>query len=158
MEDNVLEKGLSSESYLSKLSNQDLAYLKTTATWTKFLAILGFIFSLLFILGGISAAFLLGSFTGQTQMPVIFGPALGGFYSAIGFVFVILSLYLNRFSNRMTKVWHTNSSVDLSEAFRNLRNYFRFTGWLILGFIILYVVFIVMLGTGAATGIFGRFN
>ncbi len=158
MEDNVLEQGLSSDSHLSKLSNQDLAYLKTAATWTKFLAILGFIFSALFILGGISAAFLLGSFTGQTQMPVIFGPALGSFYAAIGVVYVILSLYLNRFSNRITKVWHTNSSVDLSEAFKNLRNYFRFTGWLILGFIILYIVFIVMIGTGAATGMFGRFN
>lgn len=158
MEDNVLEQGLSSDSHLSKLSNQDLAYLKTAATWTKFLAILGFIFSALFILGGISAAFLLGSFTGQTQMPVIFGPALGGFYATIGVLYVILSLYLNRFSNRITKVWHTNSSVDLSEAFKNLRNYFRFTGWLVLGFIIMYIVFIVMIGTGAATGMFGRFN
>lgn len=158
MEDNVLEQGLSSDGHLSKLSNQDLAYLKTAATWAKFLAILGFILSGIIIVIGFIAALFLGSFSGTTKMPVIFGPALGGFYAAIGFVYLILSLYLNRFSNRITKVWKTNSSMDLTEAFKNLRNYFRFTGWLIIGAIILYVVLMVLIGVGAASGMLGGFN
>ncbi len=162
MEDNVLDQGLSSDSLLSKLSNQDLAYLKTAATWTKFLAILGFIISTLIVLAGLGVALFLGSLAGAyaaaPQMPVIFGPAIGIFYIAVGVIYFILSSYLNRFSNRITKVWQTNSSVDLSEAFKNLRNYFRFTGLLIIGFIILYIVIIILIGAGAASGMLGRFN
>ena len=56
MEENVLEQGLSSDNVPSKLSNQDLSYLKSAATWAKFLAILGFIFSALIILGGFAFA------------------------------------------------------------------------------------------------------
>ena len=160
MEENVLEQGLSSDNVQSKLSNQDLSYLKSAAIWAKFLAILGFIFSAMIIIGGFAFAVLFTSLpikdSGDLKLPIMVAPALGFVYAFIGIFYFVISVALNRFSNYINKAWRTNAASDLSKAFSNLRNFFRITGWLIILAIVLYILVFVVIGATAASSLLGR--
>lgn len=161
MEDNVLEQGLSSENVHNKLSGENLSYLKGTATWTKFLAILSFIGCGFVLIAGLSMVFLMNSFSSTLNPEGVkglgmLGPGLGIFYLLLAVPFFFCAMFLNRFSNKINSVWRTNSPTDLTDAFRNLRNYFRLNGWMIIGVFIFYIVMLIALAGGAASGMFGR--
>ncbi len=158
MQDNVLEQGLSSENVHNKLSGENLSYLKSAASWTKFLAIIAFIVTAFVVLAGLFFTIFLSSMVGALDTPgtrglSMFGPGLGLFYLALAIPAFFGGLYLNRFSNRMNSVWRTNSPDDLTAAFKNLRNYFRLNGWMIIGFFILYIVMMVAISAGAMSGL-----
>ena len=163
MEENVLEQGLSNDNIQSKLSNQDLSYLKTAATWAKFLAILGFIGSAFCLLGGIAFATIFASIptmpntiNGGVAMPKIFGPAIGIIYLLIAVPYFFISLYLNRFSNNVNRTWRTNSPTELSNAFKNIRNYFRLFGWMVIGIFIIYIFFVFAMFGMMSSSMLGR--
>ena len=161
MEDNVLEQGLSSENVHNKLSGENLSYLKGTATWTKFFAIISFIGCGFVVLAGLSMVFLMNSFSSTLNPDSVrglnmLGPGLGIFYLCLAIPLFFSGIFLNRFSNKINSVWRTNSPTDLTNAFRNLRNYFRLNGWLVIGVFIFYIVALIAFAGGAASGIFGR--
>jgi hypothetical protein len=136
----------------SKLEVGDIAaaHLSETAKWGKFLAVVGMVFCILFILLGLFFSLLIGSFGnsyGSTY--AFFGPALGIVYILIALLYFFPCLYLLRFSNKMKAALNTDDQVMLNDAFNNHRKLYKFVGILTIIVIGLYVVLIALGGLGS---------
>lgn len=125
--------------------------------WSKFLAILGFIFMALMIMMGffLSVALALIPKTGATQMP--FPPFLMGvFYLVMAGIYFLPLLYLYRFSSGIKQALHLKNQDRLANAFFNLKAHYRFIGILMIVMLALYVlVFVVMIFAGLFAGLSG---
>jgi hypothetical protein len=156
MENNeILDQGYDSPSNQSGLSSEDKGYLETTAKWAKFLAIMGFIVCGLLVLASFSmfamgsALSSLGSTEGASPMMGLgmMGPGIGLLYLLMTLPFFFMCLYLYRFASKMQASLYS-SSLTATDAFLNLRNYFRMRGYLVVAFIVFYLLAIVV-GLGA---------
>ncbi|MFN8165510.1 MAG: DUF5362 family protein [Bacteroidia bacterium] len=141
MENNVLDQQMKSGSAEIGLSLDALDYIRQTAKWAKFFAILGFIFCAIMILGGIFAGSMLGTMGG--------GGALGaaGMGGLVGFVYILFSLlyffpclYLYRFSVNAQTAIDSRNTEQMTQAFRWLKSNFRFFGILTIVILSLYLV------------------
>jgi hypothetical protein len=158
MENNeILDQGYNTPSNQSGLSSDDKSYLETAAKWAKFLAIMGFIVCGLMVLGALSM-FAMGSAlgslasseTGSSMMGLgggMFGAGLGLVYLLMALPFFFTCLYLYRFASKIQASVYS-SNMTATDAFLNLRNYFRMRGYLVVAVIVFYVLAIVV-GIGA---------
>lgn len=122
------------------ISTQSKNYLLEVAKWANFLSIVGFVFSGLYVLGG-----LMFFVTGASYSA--FG---GGSAASLGFVYIISavlmffpSLYLYNFSNKMKAALNNGSPENLELSLENLKSCFKFMGIMTiisLGLIILFVI------------------
>jgi Family of unknown function (DUF5362) len=139
------------------LSSQDMSNLLTAAKWSRFLGIVWFVLSGFMILGAI----------GMLTMGSALGSAMGGsglmgagFGIGIAIIYLIfaapvffLGLYMYRFGTRVKESQFSNNSYSMSEAFKNLKNYFQLSGILTAITIGLYLLIIVVaIGSAAAFG------
>ena len=116
-------------------------YLKETAKWAKFLAILGFIGCGLLVLGGIALVFTMSAAS-------MGGAAFGGMYSsAFSLVYLALAalyffpcFYLYRFASTMQQALQAGEAIQLQTSFRNLKSCFRFIGILTIILIAVYLL------------------
>lgn len=134
------------------IDNVAESHLKETATWARFLAIIGFIISGLFALVGL----LLGPiFSGYTKLRsggnhvMIIGEFIMVFYIVIAIITSILSIYLYKFAVKMQSAFRGNDQKDLQDAFKSLKTYYRFIG--ILTIIYLACLFLGIIGFMIAT-------
>lgn len=123
------------------ISTQSKGFLLETAKWGNFLAIVGFVFSGLYVLGG-----LMLFVTGATYSSFRGGSAAGmGFAYIISAVLMFFpSLYLYNFSNKMKSALNNSSPDNLELSLENLKSCFKFMGIMTiitLGLIILFVIF-----------------
>lgn len=130
---NIFEKGLDERSK---------AYLLETTRWTKFLAILGFIF-VGFIL--LFAILTLGGESYESGMFYKMGK-LGAFLYCfiMGIIYFFPALYLIKFSNLMKAGIQSNNTEVITEAFRHQRNLFKYLGILsiiVIAFVLLAIIF-----------------
>lgn len=109
-------------------------HLSETAKWARFLAIIGFIFLLLFIGVGIYSSILIGRYSdmysGYRQRSL--GATLGmgtavSYIIAAVFAFFPL-LYMLRFANGMKRALASDDQALLNASFQNLKIYFRYLG------------------------------
>ena len=102
-------------------------YLKNTAPWSKFIAILQFIIMSFALLGAL-IMIVAGPFIGKyTQVP--FSLSLLGFiYLVVAIIIFIPALYLYRFSQKAASVAITNNPLELEESLKNMKSYWKFTG------------------------------
>jgi len=131
------------------------SYLKETARWAKFFAILGFIVCGLMLLGGlfagslISAAF--STLGGAASSAGFMG---GGFITVIYIAFALLyffpCLYLFNFASRMQVALRSNDQESLNQSFKNLKSCYRFFGILAIICIGLWVLTIIFAIIGFA--------
>jgi hypothetical protein len=155
MENNeILDLGLDAPLNQGGLSSEDKGYLETAAKWAKFLAIMGFIAVGLMVLGAFSM-FLMGSAMGSalegsgSPLGGMFGAGLGLVYLLMALPFFFTCLYLYRFASKIQASIYS-SNLTATDAFLNLRNYFRMRGYLVVAVIILYLALIVFgIGTMA---------
>jgi hypothetical protein len=132
-----------------EIEQDSLNYLNTTRKWTMFLAILGFIFLGLLLIGGLFAGFFLSAFK-TAAIP------MGGFPEWIIFVIILICAvlyffpiyYLFRFSKHTANAVHTLDKEELKKAFKNLKSYYVYIG--IFTIIILALYFIAFVGAGAS--------
>ncbi len=127
--------------------------LNKTGKWSNFLAILGFIFTALIIVGGFFATMVMSFLpTGDNFMP--FPSFLFGLiYLVIGIVYFLPILYLYRFSSGIRQALRLNDQNKLSNAFLNLKAHYRFIGILTIVFLCIYILLFVGLFTaGLFTG------
>lgn len=133
------------------LDERSKAYLLETTRWTKFLAIMGFIFLGLMIIGSL-VLFAFGASMSSTYSGMSGFGGLGG-YMGIGmgllylliaafYLFPIISLY--RFSINMKRGINTNNAELVTEAFRHQKNLYKFIGILMIIVIALYLLIIVV--------------
>ena len=143
----IIDSGLSSGARLS-LSSEARDILESTRKWTKFLAILGFVFEGFIILGALSVGTLLNSiptgamYAGSSAFITVF-------YLIYAIVLFFPIFYLFRFSTNLGTALKNGDGDDLTRAFSNLKAHYKFLGILSIIFIALFVVTIVGVAIGA---------
>lgn len=122
------------------------------ARWTKFLAILGFIFLGLMVLAGLVIGIFIGS---NPALSGQFGPlgAIGGIGIVLLYVLIASIMFypayaLFKYSTVIKNALSTNNKQQFNEAVNHLKNVFRFYG----------IFTIIMLGLYGVAMIFGAFG
>ncbi len=138
------------------LDQASINYLSETARWSRFLAIIGFIYCGLMVLCGL--------FIGSIMS--MFAPAMGGdsTFAAAGSVFtgfLIISFalllffpayYLFNFSAKLRRAVHNNDQPVLTESLKNLKSFFKFYGILVIVLLSLYILIFIAGVFGALMG------
>ena len=133
-----------------RLTNQSLGYLKETAKWSTFLAIIGFISIGFMVLGGIGiAAFM--SYNSFPGMEAIGGMAgLGVLYVVLGAIYIYPTFKLFQFASKCKKAVAQSSTDLMTEALGNLKSCFKFIGILMVILLGVYVLLIAFGGLAAS--------
>lgn len=137
---------LSSEEKSIQLNSISLDYIKETARWAKFIAIIGFIgVGFLVLLALFMGYFLptLNQTEGLNQLPSFMGPFLSLIYIAIAALYFVPVLYLFKFSAKTLKAIELMDEVGLENGFNNLRRHFKFIGILVIIMVAFYVLAIL---------------
>lgn len=151
----ILDQGFRSSEMHNNLSSMDKDYLKTAAKWAKFLGIMGFIFTGIIIFAGLMmftmGSYMMSSFPSNTNFSGgMFGAGLSFLYLMIALPYFFISLYMYRFSTKTQAALHSSNDMLMTEAFKNLRNYFRLMGFFVVAVIVLYFGLIIY-GIGTAS-------
>ncbi len=132
-----------------EIDNIAAAHLSDTAKWGKFLAIIGFIFCGLLVIGGIAFSVLVSSASGYYgNIFSRMGPAIGVIYILIALVYFFPCLFLLRFSVKMKAALLTNDQETMNEAFSQHRRMYKFVG-------ILTIIFLALYALGLIFGVLG---
>lgn len=126
------------------------ANLLAAAKWGKFLAIVGFIFCGLMIIGALGI-YISGNSGNSALRYYSHTEYLAAVYFVLGILLFFPCLYLNRFSVKMQQALRLQNQESMDKAFVNLKAMFKFYGILtivILGFYALVLIF------GIGTGMF----
>ena len=110
------------------ITHESREYLRESAKWGKFLAIVGFVFVGIIALLALFAGSMLGGAMGREM-----GFAGGGIfitilYLGLAAVYFFPCLYLFNFSNKAKLALLTNSNAGMTEALKNLKSMFKFMG------------------------------
>lgn len=113
--------------FISKTSEN---FLIETSKWTRFLAILGFIFSGIIIVISLSAGSLLSLIpdTEMDKVPSYFGFMFSIIYSALGILYFFPPYYLFNFSKKLKLALTLKNTESLEQAFGNQKSFFKFFG------------------------------
>ena len=116
-------------------------YLRETSRWGFFLAIMGFIFIGLLILGGFFAGSYLSSLSQMTGARTPFpGFLLGMIYVVMGVLYIFPTYYLYQFSRKMKIAIATTDSGVLESALENQKSLYKFMGILVIVILAVYIV------------------
>ncbi len=152
MNEGVIDTNLGSE---MSITPEIKAYLKESAKWANFLAIVGFIsIGLLVILGLFMGAIMN---TAMGEMANQMGAGAGAMpttlitilYLIMGLLYFFPTLYLFRFARKMKVALASDDQAFLSASFMNLKSMFKFMGILmaiIIGFYLVIIVFMLLGG------------
>lgn len=127
-------------------------FLKETAKWTKFLAILGFVGIGLMVLGSLVMLFAPSSLMSNGDFPFggkIFMMLL---YLAFAVLYYFPISYLYHFSENTKKAIENNDNNAIRDAFEFLKSHYKFMGILTIILLSFYaiMIFIGLIGAGAA--------
>ncbi len=127
-------------------------FLKETAKWTKFLAILGFVGIGLMVLGSLVMLFAPSSLMSNGDFPFggkIFMMLL---YLAFAVLYYFPISYLYQFSENTKKAIENNDNNAIRDAFEFLKSQYKFMGILTIILLSFYaiMIFIGRIGAGAA--------
>lgn len=130
------------------ISNTAINDLSETGKWTKFLSIIGFIFSGLIVIMGFFAGSIM-SLIPNGQIDNMFngiGIIIGGMYILIGLLYFFPSWYLFKFSQKIKKALSTqnNNDLNLNAAFKNQKSFYKFWGIYMIITIGIYVLLILI--------------
>jgi uncharacterized membrane protein YjgN (DUF898 family) len=129
------------------------AYLKDSARWAKFLAIMGFIFCGLFVIFAFVAGSLLSSLgslasaPGMGPMAFLGGGFIAGLYLVIALIYFFPCLFLFRFASKMQLALRNNDQEAFIYSLKNMRALYRFLGILLIvgiGIWLLSILFVLV--------------
>ena len=149
-----MEQPANSNLFDIQIDQQILIYLNETARWTRFLSILGFIFCGLIALASIT----LGSYFSGLMANAYGGASvLGGAFFTVIYLLCALflffpTLFLYRFSLKIRKAVSSNDQVQMTDAFKNLKSYFKFHGIVAIVVLSFYALVIVAALIGVMVG------
>jgi len=123
------------------------SYIYQAAKWTRFLAIVGFVFAAMFVMSAFSVGAIYSTLS--SAMPgnplLKLGPAvLTVFYLLIGLLQFYPSFLLYKFSTSANKAVLFADQPSLGEAISKLKSFFKFWGVLTIALIAMYILMIVM--------------
>lgn len=147
-EEQIIDAGQEhSELYLSSLAQQGL---KTAASWSFGLSILGFIGIGFMVIGGVAmlamSSFFPKEMTGGVDFPFW---TISLLYLVLAGLYFFPVYYLFQFSNRMKRALQNNDVQSLTESCVTLGKHYKFLGIMVIGLIGLYIILIfVMMAYG----------
>ncbi|MFZ4725617.1 MAG: hypothetical protein ACOYMD_09235 [Paludibacter sp.] len=136
--DNELESKL----YITLQSSD---YLKTTAKWANFLAILGFVGIAFMVLAGVLMMIFSpimnssSAFGSSFAFPIVL---MGVLYILIAVLYYFPTYYLYNFANKTKLAIITNNQEMMNDSFNNLKKVFKFIGIMTIVLISLYLFMI----------------
>jgi hypothetical protein len=139
------------------LSAENMGYLLTAGKWAKFLGIMGFIGTAFIVLAAFSMFAMGSSLAGLSGglYGAGFGSGLGSFYLIIAIPYFMISLFLFRFGTRTAEMqYESTAAMSMTEAFKNLKNYFQYSGILVIIMLAMFILLMVI-GIGAAAAFRG---
>lgn len=127
-------------------------FLKETAKWSKFLAILGFIGIGLMVLFSLVMLFAPSSVMSNGDFPFGGKIFMMLFYLAFSALYYFPVFYLYQFSENTKKAIENNDNKAIRDAFEFLKSHYKFIGILTIILLSLYaiIIFIALIGVGAA--------
>lgn len=118
-------------------------YIKETAKWGKFLAIVGYVVMGLLVL--IAIAVMLGmSALSKTTGHSIFPVWIGMIYILLAGVYYVPITFLYRFSVRAAQAVENNDEEEYTAAFENLKSLFKFMGIVTIVMFAIYAIGMVV--------------
>ena len=129
-------------------------HLKESATWGKFLGIVGFVYSLLVGCAAIGTGLIMKVEKGTD--PASAESKLGGvsviiIYGVFAGIIFLMSLHLYGFAKKLHGSLHSNDQLQFTAALKNLRVYFRLAG--ITTAILLVFTVLAVIGIIVTTGV-----
>lgn len=139
------------------LNEETLKHIKETAQWAKFLSIIGFIFIGLMIILGVVMIFVIPTLNQKISglsgtSPMVNSVYFSVFYFILAAVYFFPVLYLFRFSNQSLKALKNKEIKFLAQAFKQLKNHFKFVGILVIISFSFYVLAILGIMIGGLLG------
>lgn len=127
-------------------------FLKETAKWTKFLAILGFVGIGLMVLGSLVMLFAPSSLMSNGDFPFGGKIFIMLLYLAFAVLYYFPISYLYQFSENTKKAIENNDNNAIRDAFEFLKSHYKFMGILTIILLSFYaiMIFIGLIGAGAA--------
>ncbi len=122
------------------LEIQAEVYLKETRKWTKFFAILGFIFMGIGVLASIGMFVMSSTMSSVIPFPMA---GIGFFYLLMIAVYFFPIYYLLQFSNKAKEALVSRSSEALTEAMRYIKSHYKFVGIMTIVILALYPIIII---------------
>lgn len=150
MEDNDYTLGLEttnpSPPMIPQITLESLGYLNTTAKWAKFMAILGFIGIGIMVLLGVTMGFIFSFLNSSSAFSHFPFPTyfLGLIYIVLAAVYVLPVIYLNNFSNYISKAVSMRNTEMLTSALSNLKRHFKYVG--IMTIVLIATYFLIIMG------------
>lgn len=128
-----------------EVNSQVTSYIENTAKWAKFLAIVGFVFTGLMVLGALFM-FSVGSSTRYVG-----GAMMGGsfMYILMAVLYFFPCLYLYNSSTNLLEAVNNNDQISFEEGFKNLNSCFRFVGVLTIVVLSIYALAILIFLMGS---------
>lgn len=139
--DNLLDNTVQTSSNI-QLDSESISHLNTTQKWTKFIAIISFVFMGLMIIGifaGITMA--LSRTAGTFESGYSIG-ALIPMLAIVGIYFLPI-YYLFMFSKHMRLGLQSLNAAEINLGFKYLKQHYRFMGILVIVVISIYILVIV---------------
>ena len=122
-----------------QISESAQTYLKETSSWTHFIAILGFIFVGLLVVGAVVVSLFLSAMNSEEFEPIL-GLLVGGIYLLVGVLYFFPILFLYRFATNMKKALEKKDNDNLDKAFKNIKSHYKFMGIFTIVFIAIYIL------------------
>lgn len=131
-------------------------YLKETAKWAKFLAIIGYIGIGFLLVFSLFMLFGMTAFAGMLDaMPLTL---MGLLYIVMAILYYFPVNYLNKFANKTKRALAENDQDEINLGFKNLKSMFKFMGILTIVVLCLYaLIIVVMVPAAIISGLSGIF-
>ncbi len=128
------------DNFENQLSQAAIGYLKESAKWCKFLAIVGFVGVGLIVLIGLLMVIGIGAFSAFDNNPNMpFSTTLIVFiYLIFAAIYFFPIYYLYLYATKTAKALHTKNQQMLTEGLENLKSHHKFLGIFTLIIISLY--------------------
>lgn len=144
-----MEQNQNTSLFSLNLDAQNSYTLRSMASWSKVLGIVGLILGILYILLGIIvqqavSSYGYRSYRNEGLSASFIGNAGLAVYVVLGLIMIITSIFSLNAGNKINTALRSNDQGALSAGFANARNYFAF--WAILIIIMLLLVLIGLLG------------
>jgi hypothetical protein len=130
------------------LTDTAIGFLKESAKWANFLAILGFIGVGFMVLAGLGMGAFLSMDAGMGDVSFISPVLIAVIYLVMGILYFFPVLYLYRFGRNTQEAIQRNDTASMTTALQNLKSMFRFSGIMAIVLIALYIVAIIAGGIG----------
>lgn len=125
------------------ISDNAINFLLVATRWAKFIAIVGFVFVGILAFGGLISGIVFSYMDNQfARLP--FPPFIFSFlYLIMGVLYFFPVFYLFKFSTHSQYAIKTLNPIQLENAFRNIKSYFKYIGILTIVTLSLFIIAII---------------